>query len=334
MNKKIILIEFIVSVFIIIVFTAIITLICWNMKKQIQISIKNEESYNIATNIIENIKSRTYEDVNEYIQNFSGVGVSKKLDEKNQNISIEGNQFNDTFFGTVIPNGYTLEFNIYIENENYDTEKNIEINLKYEILNKEENFKFTTFLEKEEIDECNAPIINDSYISDLGFNTYEYEIIPIKYSESEKNFVVTTLLDKEWYNYSSKKWAKILIFSRYGDNLKDLFIDENGVVKNTINYGNITLSLTDYIYVWIPNFSIKDNISYFRYGSSKKTIKLDFRNYNKNNFYLYKISEDAPDISEECNFDGIYGVWKKLNDMQDPYYKSFCNTKYAPIDLY
>ena len=66
---------------------------------------------------------------------YSYNGVLAKMfinelinDEKNQNISIDGNQFNDTFFGTVIPNGYTLEFNIYIENENYDTEKNIEIN--------------------------------------------------------------------------------------------------------------------------------------------------------------------------------------------------------------
>lgn len=334
MRKKIGQIELFFSCVIVIIFIFIITLICVEIRKEIQILLKDTEATRIAMSIIENINSRTYENVNEYIQEFSGVSVSKKIDENIQNITINGNEFNETFFGTEIPSGYQLSFKAENSNENFDISKNIIIILKYNIMNQEKNFEFSTTLEKEDVEECNKPVINDSYFEELGFNNYDYDIIPIKYSVDNKCFITTNITDEEWYNYSSKKWAKVLIFSRDADNLKDLFIDANGLVKNNVNYANIILDVTNYIYVWIPNFTIRDNITYFRYGTSKKAIKLDFRNYNNKNLYLNKISEEILDISGECSFDGIYGVWKKLGDEEDIYYKNFNQTKYAPIDLY
>lgn len=334
MNKKIVKTELFFSCVIIIIFISIITLICAQIRKELQISLKNTEATRIATNIIENINSRTYENVNEYIQEFSGVGVSKKIDENLQTIFINGNEFNETFFGTEIPNGYELDFKSENVNEDFDIEKDILINLKYKVMNKEENFEFSTILEKEEVAECNSPVINDLYFKELGFNDYDYDIIPIKYSKDSKCFITTNVTDKEWYNYSAKKWAKVVIFSRDADNLKDLFIDENGLIKNNINYDNIILNITNYIYVWIPNFTIRDNITYFRYGTSKKAIKLDFRNNNNKNLYFNRISEEISDISDACSFDGIYGVWKKLGDEDDDYYKNFNLTKFAPINIY
>ena len=49
--------------------------------------------------------------------------------------------------------------------------------------------------------------------------------------------------------------------------------------------------------------------------------------------YLNKIGEEIKDISDECNFEGIYGVWRKIGDNQDAYYSNFNKTKYAPQRL-
>lgn len=330
MEKKFIQIELLFSIIIVIIVLSIITLVCVEIQKQLKVvNIKTEASL-IASNIFQNINLRTFDDVNEYIQDFSGVGVSKKLDESKQKIAIIGNEFSDTFFGTEIPNGYEVIFEVENISKDFDISKNILITIKENDIIE----KFSTILEKENIQECNSPIINDAYLNYLGFTNDDYDIIPIKYSYEFEKFIVTNRNDKEWYNYSSKKWAKVLIFSSDGDNLKDLFIDENGIVKNTVEYADVVLDITNYIYIWIPNFSIKDNISYFRYGTSKKAIKLDFRNYNGKNLYLNRVSEEISDISEDCSFDGIYGVWRKLNDYNDIYYQNFNKTKFAPINLY
>ena len=50
--------------------------------------------------------------------------------------------------------------------------------------------------------------------------------------------------------------------------------------------------------------------------------------------YLNKTAEEIKDISEDCNFEGISGVWKRLDDEDDVYYSNFNQTKYAPINIY
>lgn len=327
-------IEIIFIIIIMCIVISIITVISVNIKSKVQSINKNTEVTLIATNILENINSRTYDDIDEYIKEFSGVGVTKKLEESVQNITINGNEFNETFFGVEIPRGYIVEINVERINSNFDIEKEIEVILKYNINNQEEQFELSTTLQKENIEECNKPIISDKYLESLELNTDEYDIIPIKYSTDLDSFIVTNSNDSEWYNYSAKKWAKIIVFSRYADNLKDLFIDENGIVKKQVKYGNLNLDITNYIYVWIPNFSIKDGISYFRYGTSKNAIKMDFQYINNNYLYLNKVAEEIKDISEECSFDGVFGVWKKYGDNTNEYYNNFNKTKYAPINLY
>ena len=333
MKKNIVPIELLFSIIIVSIIIVIIVFVSVNIKIEIQNSNKYIEVSTIATNILENINSRTYDGVTEYVKEFAGVGVTKVLEENVQNIVIDGNEFNDTFFGVEIPNGYVLEFNAKKTNESFDIIKEISLNIKYDINSKEENFNISTIIEKENIEECNSPIISDKYFEEFGINSDEYDIIPIKYSSNSECFITTNQNDYEWYNYSAKKWAKVLVFSRDAENLKDLFIDENGIIKNQINYDNIILDIKNYIYVWIPNFSIKDNISYFRYGTSKKAIKMDFQYVNNNYLYLNKVSEEIKDISKDCSFDGIYGVWRKLGE-EDEYYKNFNTTKYAPINLY
>lgn len=332
MRRKILPLEIIFSIIVIVVILSIIVLICLQMKLEMQIINKNSEASFIASNILENMKTRSYDDAEKYIQEFSGIGVAKKIENKLQNIIIYGDKFEEKFFGTEIPDGYVLEFNAETISE-FTILKNVTISVMFWVNDTQEIFEVSTILEREKIDECNGPVIKDEYFTELNINTYEYNIIPIKYSKEQEAFITTTKDDEDWYNYSSKKWAKVLVFPKYEDDLKYLFIDDNGILKNSINYNGYKLDINDYIYVWIPNFSVKDDVTYFRYGAGKKAIKMEFLYENGKYLYLNKVAEDIKDISTTCSFDGKYGVWRKL-DSTDEYYSIFNSTQYGPINLY
>ena len=85
---------------------------------------------------------------------------------------------------------------------------------------------------------------------------------------------------------------------------------------------------------WIPNFSRKDNISYFRYKNGKNSIKQDLLYNNGEYLYINTISEVVEDISDECNFNGISGVWRKVDNLDDIYFNSFNSTRFGPINLH
>lgn len=334
MKKKIISLEIIFSIIVVFSFIFCITLISFEIKIASQKINKKSEAAIISSNILENIKIRNFEEVEKYIEEISYVGISKRIEGTTQYITVYGNELKEKFFGTQIPSDYIVELQIENYGEQFNLVKNIKISVKYLINKKLETVDVSTVIERETIGECNLPIINDEYFNGLGIFLDDYEIIPIKYSKKDNSYVTTSIDDVEWYNYSSKKWAKVVVFSRHGDSLKDIFINQDGTLNESANIYNSVLDLKNYIYVWIPNFSIKDNISYFRYGTGKKAIKMELL-YNTNKFlYFYKTGEEIKDISEECTFEGINGVWKKLGDEEDYYYKNFNLTKYAPINIY
>lgn len=322
-NNKFLIIESILSFFIIIIISTIITLICLKIKSESKIINNVSNGSVIITNILENMNSRKYAEIEEYIDNLSVIGITKKIEENNQVITVDGNIFKDRFFGIEIPNGYILELKIHNLNEKFDIQKSVNIVLENNI----EKLEVSTVLEREFVDVCNPPQITDEYFNILGINMEDYEIIPIKYSNKSNNYMVTTIGDEDWYNYYAKEWAKILIFPRIGENLKNQFIDKQGNIKNT-------LELQNYMYTWIPNFSIRDNVSYFRYGSGKNLIRQEVLYSNGEYLYLNTISDDIPDISSECSFNGINGVWKKVNNNDDIYFNAFNATKFGPINLH
>jgi hypothetical protein len=329
MGKKNITLEILFSIIITVIIISIVIVISLNLKKcSLEISKKNEASL-IAGNIIENIKIRDFNYINNYIEDLSYFGVTKSIEDNIQKISINGDEFEGKFFDTEIPNGYNLE--ITIENDaDFGIVKNININVYYYINNSEENFEVETSLELENVEDCNSPIITDEYLNNIGISNYE--VIPIKYSKEENCYTITKENDVEWYNYSEKKWAKILVFPKDED-IKEKFTKSNNYFYDEVQDGDKVLYLKDYIYVWIPNFSIKDGITYFRYQNSKKAIKFDFQYSDKKYLYLNKISEEIKDISEDCSFNGVYGVWRKLDSEDDEYYKEFQKTKFGPINL-
>ena len=334
MKKKIMPLEIIFSIIVVLSIIFCVTLISFEIKISSQRINKKSEAAILSSNILENIKIRNFDDIEKYIESLSFVGISKRIEGDIQYITVYGNEFNEKFFGTQIPNDYVVELQIENYGEKFNLIKNIKIAVKYSVNKKVESVDVSTVIERETIGECNPPIINDEYFKSLGIKLEDYEIIPIKYSSNEDLYITTSIDDIEWYNYSSKKWAKVIVFSREGESLKDLFINPDGTFKKFANYDGSVLDVNNYIYVWIPNFSIKDDISYFRYGTGKKAIKMDLLYSNNKFLYLNKTGEDIKDISPECSFEGISGVWRKIGDNEDAYYKNFNQTKYAPVNIY
>lgn len=333
-KNRYISLEIIFSIFVIIFLIFIITIVCINIKQKTLSVNKSSEATIILTNILENINSRSYNDFSKYIEEVSIIGISKKIEDNIQYVTISGDECQDKFFGTEIPDGFDVELKIENLNNDFDIIKNIDISVFFEVNGKSENVNVSTVIQREKIDECNLPNFGNLYFDDIGINLEDYDVIPIKYSNDTNSYVTTTSGDPEWYNYSAKEWAKVVVFSKDGDDLEDLFIDSNGIVKYNINYDKYNLNINNYIYVWIPNFSIKNDKTYFRYGAGKNSIKMDFQYVNGKYLYLNTISDEIEDISKECSFDGIYGVWRKLGNNEDIYYKNFNLTKYGPINIH
>lgn len=329
-NNKMLIIELILSFFIIIIISSIITIVCLKIKSESKYINNSSKDSIIITNILENMNSRRYSEIEEYINNLSVVGVTKTFEENEQVITVDGKVFQEKFFGTEIPFGVIIELRIQDLDENFDIQKNVSITLK----SNNQVSEISSVIEREIVDNCNKPEITNEYFKELGISLDEYEVIPIKYSYKTNSYVVTTNGDKDWYNYFAKEWAKVLIFPIYGEDLKNQFIKSNGEINNQINYNGYILDLKNYIYTWIPNFSVKDNVSYFRYGNGKNSIKQDLLYNNGEYLYLNTISEVVEDISEDCHFNGVSGVWRKADNSEDVYFSSFNATRFGPINMH
>lgn len=332
MKKKILPLEIFFSIIIIFSIIFIITIICLEVRTYSQKINKEAEVARVASNIIENMKTRSYDDIEKYIETLSYVGITKKIENNIQYVTVEGKNFSESFFGTKIPEDYIIDFQTENYGEEFNVQKKITLNINYRINQKIEEFNISTIIERENINECNQPIISDEYFKEFDITSEKFEIIPIKYSEEKASYITTTKDDLEWFNYSAKIWAKALILDK-SLNLKELFINNDGSINKVIENEGEVLDIEDYMYVWIPNFSIKEDETYFRYKASKRAIKMDFSYINGKYLYLNKIGEEIKDISQECSFEGVYGVWKKLGDDKDIYYSNFNETKYAPQKL-
>lgn len=333
-SNKIIYFEVIFSCVCIFIITLIIGMIFANIHiKSVKIS-KNAEATSIMTNILENMRKRTFKEFENYIEGLSIVGTTKQIENEKQIIFVNGVECQEKFFGTDIPEGYNLIVEISKTDKNFELAKNVNIIIYYSIFGKSYSLNMDSLIEREKIEEVNEPIINNDYFKFLNIDIDDYEIIPIKYSDDLNSYVVTNVGDSEWYNYSSKEWAKVIIFAKEGYVSKDAFIDINGNVSKQAIFDDVVLDLYNYMYTWIPNFSKKDNETYFRYAAGKNAIKLDYLYEEGKYLYYYSVSDEIENISQGCSFDGVYGVWRNVLDVDDEYYKCFCGTKYGPINLH
>ena len=165
-NNKILILESLFSFFIIITISAIITLIVLRIKSESKIINSNSEASVIITNILENMKSKKYTDIEEYINNLSILGISKQFEESDQIINVDGNLLEDKFFGTEIPKGYIVNLRIHNLNEKFDIQKSVNIVLK----NSLETLEVSTILTRDVVDVCNKPQISEKYFNEFGIS--------------------------------------------------------------------------------------------------------------------------------------------------------------------
>lgn len=319
--------EIIFSVIIILSTIIIVAIVSLNIARKAERVNKEAKAILLISNIIENIQTRSYDNFEEYINNLSMVGVSKSYEITTQIVSINGEELTESIFGQNIPDNYDIEFKIENLSKDFNIMKNITIEVYYDVNGNVESESISTTLEKEMVDRCNEPNMSSNYFSNV-VEGEKYEIVPIKYSDETNSYTETYIGDTRWYNYSAKKWAKVLIFT--DSSLKEKFIKDNGEIEENVDGKNIY----DYMYVWIPNFSKRSGKTFFRYGASKNIIRIVPEQATDYYLYLNGVSDVVDDISDECKFEGITGVWVKVSETSNNYFKEFNNTKYGPLDLH
>ena len=325
-GSNLISIELIFSILIILGIISIIMYVSVALKTDTKKINKAAEATIMLTSLLENINSRDYDNFTNYIENLSILGLTKSIENEKQYITVTGGSSEEKILGVNIPEGFDLQLIIEELNEEFDIIKKVDISITYMVDNKYEEVNMSRIIQKEMIGECNEPRFTSEYFSSLDIDVENSEIIPIKYSDDAKSFIVTTSADSEWYNYSAKDWARVLVFpKRTSINLKEIYVGKNGIVNSNDE------SIENYMYVWIPNFTVKNNQSYFRYGAGKNIIKMDFSYIDSKYLYFHKVGEEIGDISKECSFSGVYGVWRNVNT-EDIYMNEFSNTKYGPIN--
>lgn len=245
-----------VAITILVMAVVVVTMIYVNINTGNKSINRTAGATKLATNILENIQLTDYENI-----------VS--LDTKNG----AGNRI----YNTKVPNGYHA---IVTVTEGASTDifylvKNVTVEIKYKISGEEKNIKVSTAVEEKYKEECNPPKFTEKFlINSPDTETKQLSskvIVPIKYSYVTDKYVVTTESDKEWYNYSSKEWAKILVFP---DNIvKSKFMDSNGnIITDAVVVSGASKKFTDYLYVWIPNFGLAANGNYYFRSGTKGSV--------------------------------------------------------------
>lgn len=97
-SNKIIYFEIIFSCIFIFILTVIIGIIFANIYiKSVKIG-KNAEATSIMTNVLENMRKRTFKDFENYIEGLSIVGISKQIENGKQKIFVNGVECQEKFF--------------------------------------------------------------------------------------------------------------------------------------------------------------------------------------------------------------------------------------------
>lgn len=261
----------------------------------------------IATNIAENIQALSYE---EFISSYNGIAITDTYNGVDYR-KVEGSQSNFKIFDTKIPTGYTFYIKadpVYGSHTNpkeqFDLVRDIEIVLTYKLGDGVEDISYSLTKQRELIDECNAP--QTSYLREKGLTTANTNIYPIKYVETVGDYVKTTEDDIDWYDYTNKKWAVILV----SDKKENEVFDANG------KYTGITAKK----YIWIPAFFVNDvgnEFRAFRYNSSDKIIEkstltsLVDDTGNTSTFSYYTFAEKPSDYTTVTE-DTSTGLWVEM----------------------
>ena len=256
----------------------------------------------IATNLLENMQTTFYDKIETTLENLVKEGLVTK---QNETYTITGSQEPTSVFSTKIPNGYTVKIALQNpENALGDFVKKVTVEVSYKVNEQLQTATLSKVIEKEEVKECNVPDFSEQYIQQLGVtkdNFYmsydsnvgasfkETIICPIKYTgQNYKIITDKTEMEKPWYSYSNKQWARVLLLDT--SELNQCLQDSSKISEK--------LKLANKSYVWIPRFGVQDggNLfgdTYFRYRDTNFAILNSYGNNNQNLLHNYLDLENS-----------------------------------------
>ena len=235
---------------------------------------------------------------------------------------------NRTIFGTKIPKGYDLDLSVKMSpmiNDNppeYDMQCLIELTISFKVNDNTEKVYLYTIKQRENIEECNKPVIADEPTGTGNHKTHK--AFAVKYSTTLDAYVPTVETDPDWYDYTNKRWAYMY--------------DENSEEYNNIARSKSSIPKTsDYLYVWIPRYSITGNVATFLFGKTSypimllpiPTIEGGMANMNKSLMIYQPVTFLSTTYSAASGISNSAGVWQKVKDLGSDPGKSLKSSQYG-----
>ena len=164
--------------------------------------------------------------------------------------------------------------------------------------------------------ELNAEVLQKEgeYDEEKGVNKplVTQGMIPVKYSDADGAWVVTSEDDPEWYDYSSstKKWANVMLQDD---------IELAGMTNEEVRKSNVE-ELVGYVvikegstFVWIPRYTYKDDGGAIQVVYSRLTSDYVSNGYIKNPAFYFGEYNGATDVSPNSGYKAggkeLTGIW-------------------------
>lgn len=248
-NRGITGIDLAVAMIVIVLFVSLIFALFYNVYISTVGVRRNEQAISYAVAILETIEQYDYEDVTTeeepediFINDLQAVvdninkDTAPEIENRKTRIVRENTNI-ETFTNPYIITIDVTRYEKEDHTETLDIVKTITLNTYYRIGKKEE---------KEKVEIKTLKTVNPAYTDSVGIQPKLLDseaMIPVKYvytneATGEGNWYVTTVTDSEWFDYSKKQWANVMI--------GPIFDPENGRVT----------AIGD-MFVYIPRYAYK-----------------------------------------------------------------------------
>jgi len=250
------------------------------------------------------------------------------------------------FFNVKIPKGYIVEITVGETHRDerlsvgssyvvfnglprFDLMKDVTINVRYLVGQKENNVSVSTVKKREIIEECNRPDLK-ALSNDLS------KVVPVKYNPVMSNdikYEATEETDTEWYEYSGGSWAKAILLTG-ATNINDILADVNKIRDN--------------MYVWIPRYANIGSDVKFLYADTNYAIDKDGKiiggylldsgtKTTDITLNTYKVNTSAEHTPPSEFSSGEKGLWIKATTISSSTsiaYNLDVSEEYGPVKLH
>ena len=300
--------DIIISITVIVMTVSIVSMIYVNTTLQGRNINRTAGATRIATNIIENINKMTYVD---FVTEYNGANWSVVGESPNQDFYGYKTNVQDTVLNTKIPQGYTVyliaenkygsNLNSRPQKQRYDLIRDIKVIVFYDVGEKHEKVELSTVKKREIINEVNKPVLD--VLKQQGFLGGNKKVYPIKYLESVGGYIKADENDADWYKYSARKWAMVVVSNKKE---KDLFDINGKLLSNITGYE---------IYTWVPRFFYKEAVSE---GEVDKFEEFQYLTESNTSIQEIQLTTTTPGLSDFLRIIS-FGPKKSVNTIATNY---------------